>query len=467
MFFKQYYLGCLSHASYLVGDTTTGRAVVVDPQRDIDQYLSDATANGLTIERVVETHFHADFLSGHLEIAAATGAAVSFGQDAAGKVEFPMEPLAHGQRLRLGDVELEVRSTPGHTPESISIVIYETADAEPYGVITGDTLFIGDVGRPDLLSSAGLTAADLAARLYDSIHTQLMTLPDATRVFPAHGAGSSCGKNLSSETTSTIGEQRRTNYALQPMSSDAFVEAVTQGQSVAPMYFAYAAKLNRSSRGLFDHARQVRRVTLEELQTLQRQGAVAVDTRDNAAFAAGHFVGSINVGIEGRYAEFVGGIMTPGTPIVLVTEPHTEVEARARLGRIGFDNVVGTLDDATQEMVDHPNFVREASRLTAAQLRERQASDIEMTLIDVRNPGEVEHGFIRGALQIPLPQLVAHLGELDQTRPTVVYCAGGYRSSVAASLLRSRGFCDVSDLLGGYGTWPGEHLDVAVAHSTT
>jgi glyoxylase-like metal-dependent hydrolase (beta-lactamase superfamily II) len=235
MIFQQYYLQCLSHASYLIGDQTTGGAVVVDPQRDVAQYLADARANGLRIELVIETHFHADFVSGHLELAEVTGATIAFGAAAAGRTEFPIRALRSGERISLGEVTLEVRSTPGHTPESVSVVVYERPeDTVPYGVLTGDTLFIGDVGRPDLLSAVGVTASDLGRQLYRSLHTQLLTLPDETRVYPAHGAGSACGKNLSTETVSTIGEQRRNNYALQPMSEDAFVEVVTQGQPTGP-----------------------------------------------------------------------------------------------------------------------------------------------------------------------------------------------------------------------------------------
>ncbi|MGH7482707.1 MAG: MBL fold metallo-hydrolase, partial [Longimicrobiales bacterium] len=251
MFFRQYQLACLSLFSYLVGDATTGRAVVVDPQRDITAYLDDARAHRLVIERIIETHFHADFLSGHLELAEATGAAISFGSLA--EAEFPFERLAHGHRLELGNVVLEVRHTPGHTPESISVVVWEHAhDREPWGVLTGDTLFVGDVGRPDLLTSLGWTAEELARRLYRSLHEQLLTLPDNTRVFPAHGAGSACGRAMSDAVSSTIGEQRRLNYALRPMSEDAFVEVVTQGQSVAPLYFAYTADSNRRLHDLLD-----------------------------------------------------------------------------------------------------------------------------------------------------------------------------------------------------------------------
>src|SRR6201994_3389464 len=251
MIFTQYYLDCLSQASYLIGDETTGRAVVVDPRRDIDEYLNDAAEHGLRIERVVETHIHADFLSGHLELAAATGAVISYGKDA--DVEFPVEPLHDGQRISLGDVTLQVLATPGHTPESICIVVYEHADDEvPYGVLTGDTLFVGDVGRPDLLAGTGLSAEKLARALHESLHDKLLKLPDATRVFPAHGAGSACGKQLSSETSSTIGEQRRTNYALQIVGADRFVAVLTEDQPPRPRYFEFNSLRNREQHPLLD-----------------------------------------------------------------------------------------------------------------------------------------------------------------------------------------------------------------------
>jgi hydroxyacylglutathione hydrolase len=260
MKFTQYYLDCLSQASYLIGDETTGRAVVVDPRRDIDEYVADATAAGLTIEMVIETHFHADFLSGHLELAAATGAEIAYSSVA--ETEFPSRKLADGEQISLGDVRLEIRHTPGHTPESISIVVWEHADDEvPYGVLTGDALFIGDVGRPDLLASLGYTRDELAHQLYDSLHTQLLTLPDATRVYPAHGAGSACGKNLSTETWSTIGDQRVENYALLAPDRETFVDLVTEGQPPAPSYFVYDAVLNRQDRPLLDETDPLRRST--------------------------------------------------------------------------------------------------------------------------------------------------------------------------------------------------------------
>ena len=454
MFFRQYYLDCLSHASYLVGDETTGHAVVVDPQRDVAAYLADAEAHGLTIVAVLETHFHADFLSGHLELAEHTGATIGYGAAADGRAEFPINTYRDGERISLGQVELEIRETPGHTPESISIVVYPTGGIDgPYAVLTGDTLFIGDVGRPDLLASVGVTADELARQLYHSLHDKLLTLPDTTRVYPAHGAGSACGKNLSTETVSTIGEQRRTNYALAPMSEDDFVEAVTQGQSVAPLYFAFAANRNRQARDLFADDIEVERLTLDEVIAHQRAGAVVIDARDDMAFAAGHLARSVNVGLGGRFAEYVGQVVRPGTPIVLVTDPGHEPDAKVRLARIGFDTVLGALDDPLGTFVDHPDLVEPMSRLSADALAERLHTVPGLVLIDVRNPAEIASGSVPEARTISLPALLDQVDTLDPAAPTVVYCAGGYRSATAASLLRSRGFTDVSDLLGGYTAW--------------
>jgi glyoxylase-like metal-dependent hydrolase (beta-lactamase superfamily II)/rhodanese-related sulfurtransferase len=454
MFFRQYYLGCLSHASYLVGDPTTGRAVVIDPQRDVAQYLADAEEHGLTIERVIETHFHADFLSGHLELAKATGAKITYGEAAAGKAGYPIDAVPHGTRLLLGEVELEVRATPGHTPESISIVIRERAgDPIPYGVLTGDTLFIGDVGRPDLLASFGVTADDLARMLYRSLHEQLLTLPDETRVFPAHGAGSACGKNLSTETESTIGAQRRSNYALAPMSEDQFVAVVTEGQPAAPLYFAFDATMNKQDRPLLDEERPPARLTLDEVLAMQAAGAVVLDTRAEADFAAGHLRGSVNVGLGGRFAEYSGNVVGHDQDIVLVGDPGSEMEAKVRLARIGFDRVLGVLDEGPAAFVARPDVVEASSRLTSLELAERRQALPELQVIDVRNQGEVRLGAIRGSVNVPLPQLVSRLAELDPARPTVVVCAGGYRSSIAASALAANGFLDVSDLLGGMDAW--------------
>ncbi len=461
MFFRQYYLGCLSHASYLIGDTHTGRAVVVDPQRDVAQYVADAEANGLRIERIFETHFHADFLSGHLELQKATGADITFGVVGAERTEFPVVAMKDGERLSLGSVILEVRDTPGHTPESICIVVFDSSDT-PYGVLTGDTLFIGDVGRPDLLSAFGASAEDLGRQLYNSLHHKLLTLPDATKVYPAHGAGSACGKNLSTETVSTIGEQRRTNYALAPMSEDEFVKVVTEGQAAAPLYFSFAAVRNRLKRDVFDESTGTTMLTIDEVFRAQREGAVIIDTREPAEFALGHLKGSINVGLSGRFAEYSGEVVTSETPIVLVCPAGTEDEARIRLGRIGFDKVLGALDAPEVAFVSHPDSVVQASRLTVEQLRQRREALSNVQVIDVRGPGETEAGVIPGAQLIQLPQLVTRLAELDPQAPTVVYCAGGYRSSIAASTLRQRGFVDVSDIIGGFGAWQASGADVSM-----
>ena len=456
MKFVQYYLDCLSHASYLVADETTGRAVVVDPQRDIAEYLADAKELGLTIELVIETHFHADFLSGHLELAKATGAKIVFSSVA--ETEFESIGVADGERYSLGDVTLEFRHTPGHTPESLSIVVYEHADDEiPYGVLTGDALFIGDVGRPDLLASIGFTREELADKLYDSLHNKLMTLPDATRVYPAHGAGSACGKNLSTDLWSTMGDQKATNYALRAPDKATFMNLVTEGQPPAPGYFVYDAILNRKDRELLDETKLPAAMTYEQVRNAIDDGAVLVDGRTPEEFALGHLRGAINIGLEGRYAEFAGSVLPSDVDIVLFTEPGQELEGKNRLARIGFDRVIGYLADPFEVMFSHQNDVQVASRLTAKAFDERASELTDLQIVDVRNPSEVEAGAIPNAIPIPVGQLPGRLGELDATKPTVVYCAGGYRSSVAASLLRHNGFNDVSDILGGFGAWDESH----------
>ena len=452
MFFRQYDLACLSLYSYLIGDSTTGRAVVVDPQRDIGEYLADADAHGLRIERVIETHFHADFLSGHLELAEATGAAVSYGDVA--EPDFPIDPLADGQVLSLGEVTLEVRHTPGHTPESISIVVRQSPDDDPWAVLTGDTLFIGDVGRPDLLTSVGRTADSLARDLHHSLQTKLLTLPDATLVYPAHGAGSACGKHLSSAASSTIGEQRATNYALAPMTDEQFVEAVTEGQSVAPLYCAFAADANRREHALLDDHEPPEALDVDQALALARDGAALIDTRSPESFASGHLRGSVNVGLDGRFAEFAGDVVRPGQQVVLLGDAGRGTEARVRLARIGFDAVAGAVDDVERSLADRPDLAAPAPRLPAREVAAWLADDPDVQVVDVRNPGEVAaSGMVPGARPVPLPQLLDHLDELDPAAPTIVYCAGGYRSSIAASALRAHGFAAVADLIGGYGAW--------------
>lgn len=455
MKFIQYYLDCLSHASYLIGDEASGRAVVVDPQRDVSQYLTDAAEYRLSIELVIETHFHADFLSGHLELAKATGAKIVYSSVA--EPEFEVMGVADGQTYALGGddgVRLEFLHTPGHTPESLSIVVYEHAgDGVPYGVLTGDTLFIGDVGRPDLLASIGFTRDELADKLYDSLHNKLMPLPDPTRVYPAHGAGSACGKNLSTDLWSTMGDQKETNYALRAADRATFMRLVTEGQPPAPGYFVYDAILNRKERELLDEHEVPAAMTYRQVQDALDAGAVLVDGRTPEEFAQGHLPRAVNIGLDGRYAEFAGSVLPSDVDVVLFVEPGQETEAKNRLARIGFDRVIGHLERPYEAMLAHRDDVRVASRLTAKAFDERAAALADLQIVDVRNPGEADAGMIPGAVNIPVGQLPGRIAELDPARPTVVYCAGGYRSSVAASLLRRHGFSDVSDILGGYNAW--------------
>lgn len=448
MHFTQYYLDCLSQASYLIADEETGRAVVVDPRRDVEEYLADAASHGFTIEGVILTHFHADFVSGHLELARATGAWIGFGDVA--KPEFEFRPLSDGERISLGDVTLEIMTTPGHTPESISVLVYEKADDEvAYGVLTGDALFIGDVGRPDLLTSVGVTQEELAEMLYDSVQNKLMGLPDAVRVFPAHGAGSACGKNLSTERQSTIGMQRLGNYACHPMTREQFVALVTEGQPSAPAYFAFDAGINKQDRPLRELGAEVPALDAAGLAAALDNGAAVLDSRDPMEFAAGHLVGSINVGFSGRFAETAGMVIAPHQPFVIVADEGEEQESAMRMARIGFDACVGYVPRVEEYLVAHPDDAEQSSRLTPAQMYEA-IEDADVQLVDIRNAGELVNGVVEGAQHIPLAELPRRYGELDPRRPVVLHCAGGYRSSVGASWLRNRGFNDVSDVLGGY-----------------
>jgi rhodanese-related sulfurtransferase len=335
----------------------------------------------------------------------------------------------------------------------MSVVVYEYPGAAPYGVLTGDTLFIGDVGRPDLLASIGFTGDELAESLYTSLHEQLMPLPDATRVYPAHGAGSACGKNLSTDLWSTIGDQKRTNYALRAPDRQTFIDLVTEGQPPAPGYFGYDAILNRKDRALLHETEPPPAMDYRQTSDATARGAMLIDGRSPEEFAQGHLRGAINIGLAGRYAEFAGSVMRPDTDIVLVTAPGQELEGKNRLARIGFDRVIGYLADPERTMFEHRDDVRAASRLTAAAFGQRAAQIDGLQIVDVRNPGETAAGMIPGAVNIPVRQLPDRVGELDPNAPTVVYCAGGYRSSVAASLLRHRGFSDVSDIVGGYTAW--------------
>ena len=457
MILEQYYLECLSHASYLIGDQSTGRAIVVDPRRDIAEYLDDAAKHGLTIEGVINTHFHADFVSGHLELVDATGAWIGFG--AAAETDYPIRRLRDGERLSLGEVELEILSTPGHTWESISVLVREHPGATPAAVLTGDSLFIGDVGRPDLVNLGEGSTTDLARAMYRTVHNTLLELPDQVVVMPAHGAGSSCGKNLSTELTSTIGEQRATNPSVQPMSEDAFVALVTEGQPAAPSYFSADAAMNKQVHPLLSPTRTIPALTPDDVGGELAAGTRVLDARSVDDFAAGHLRGSVNVGFDGRFAETGGMVAEIGGRIVLIAYPGEEQEAALRLARVGSDNVIGylTVDRDGQFPEGLTALVEAATRTTVEQLDALLAAD-EVTLIDIRNPGERELGTIPGAIAIPLAQLRTRLDDVPTGRPIVVHCAGGWRSSVAASLLRAQGVDNVSDLLGGYNAWADAHV---------
>src|SRR5258705_3872858 len=350
----------------IIGDEETGTAAVIDPQRDTDQYIAFAAEHALKIKHVFLTHFHADFIAGHLELRDRVGAEIYLG--AAAKAAYAFTPLHDGDVIEFGRVRLKVLETPGHTPESISIVVYNlnASDTQPHGVLTGDTLFIGDVGRPDLRASLGWSATDLGGMLFDSLHTKLLGLPDESLVYPAHGAGSLCGKSLSKETVSTLGEQRRTNYALQPMSKEAFISVVTADQPDAPAYFTYDAVLNSEERPTLDETlARVNAMTLDDVLALQGVGAQILDTRDASEFASAHLAGSINISLGGQYATWAGTVLDREHPIVIIADPGRENEAATRLGRIGFDHVVGYLQDGLLSLNSRPALTKKTDQLSA------------------------------------------------------------------------------------------------------
>jgi glyoxylase-like metal-dependent hydrolase (beta-lactamase superfamily II)/rhodanese-related sulfurtransferase len=459
---KQYYLGCLAHASYLVADENSGRAAVVDPQRDVDQYLNDAERRSCRIEEVFLTHFHADFVAGHLELRERTGATIRLGARAS--AEYPFEPMQDGSVVRLGDVVLEVLETPGHSPESISILVYDQArregSDEPYAVLTGDTLFIDDVGRPDLRASLGWNADDLAGMLYDSIQ-RLAGLPDRTLVYPGHGAGSLCGRSMSTETISTIGAQRLHNYAMAPMSRERFTKIVTADLPDAPPYFTYDAILNTRLRPTLTQAleRELTALSLDDVIALVRDGAQLLDARDAPRFESAHLRGSINVGLGGSFASWCGTLLERDRPIVLVTEPGHEAEAATRLGRIGFDNVAGYLDGGMQSLTRAPDeLIADINRVTAPSLAEELASGNPPLVVDVRTPGEWEARRIDSSVNVPLSRLADQLATLPAGDPIVVHCTSGYRSAIAASVIRRAGLDSVSDLVGGLDAWEAAEL---------
>jgi hydroxyacylglutathione hydrolase len=456
---EQYYLACLSHASYMITDEKTKTAAVVDPQRDIDQYLKDAAAGGYSIRHVFLTHFHADFIAGHIELRDKAGATIRLGSRA--QAEFECVQMKDGDAIEFGDVKIEVMETPGHTPEGITLLVYDLAKSatEPQAALTGDTLFIGDVGRPDLLASIGVTADELADMLYESV-TKLVKLPDATLVYPAHGAGSLCGKSLSTELFSTIGEQKKFNYALQPMSREAFKEIVTADQPEAPDYFVHDAILNRKERAALHDAmaKQLKPLSVDEVLALEQSGAQLLDVRDGIDFEGGHLRGSLNIALSGKYATWAGSMLTHDRPIVVIAEEGGEEEAVMRLGRIGFDNVAGYLADGMRALEHRTDLVEHTERITAPALAAWLAGDRPdagdtPVVLDIRSEAEHAGGHVPGSLNIPLPRLEERVAELPPGRPVVVHCEGGYRSAIGASLLQKLGRGGVHDLVGGFKAW--------------
>ena len=456
MYFQQFYLGCLSHASYLLG--SGGRAAVVDPQRDVGIYIEDATRQGLKIEYVIETHLHADFVSGHQELAALTGAAVYLGARAGAR--FPHVAVRDGDEVRFGDCVLRFLETPGHTPESISILVTDAVQSpEPFAVLTGDTLFIGDVGRPDL--APNLTPQQLAGMLYDSLHTKLLTLPDSVQVYPAHGAGSLCGRQMSAERSSTIGRQRVENFALRPKTKDEFVRLLTADLPERPGYFALDAEMNRSGPTPLADLPVPEGLSAAETGEKQRGGAIVLDTRPANEFCSAHIPGAINVALGGQFASWAARLIGMEPELIFVAEDRDAMlEARTRLARVGMERVAGYLEGGMTAWFREGLPVEEVPQVTVQDLH-REIDHLQV--VDVRQPGEFEQGHIAQALSKPLPKLAASLDGLDRETPLAVHCKSGYRSAIAASLLQRAGFAQVMNVIGGIDAWAACSLPVVSA----
>ena len=445
---ERFYLGCLAHASYLVYDS--GEAAVIDPQRDVTIYLDRAAELGLKVRWIIETHLHADFVSGHLELAQDTGATICIG--AGSGATFAHRDLRDGDEISLGTATLRAISTPGHTEESICIAASEAG--APKAVFTGDTLFIGDVGRPDL--SPTKTPEQLAAMLYESLHKKLMALPAETIVYPAHGAGSLCGRSMSDDASSTIAREMRTNYALQPLTQDAFVHLLTGDLPPRPAYFQDEVARNRAGAAPLEDLPPVPELGPDEVVKLQAGGATLLDTRPWAQFAAAHIPGSINIALAGQFASWAARMLGISTGhVVLIAEDHAAVlEARLRLARVGLESVVGSVAGGIMGWIDAGKPVASVDQIPAAEVSEwLEADPKHRTLLDIREHSENEHGAIPGAINIPLPELEQRLADLSHDVPTAVHCRGGYRSAIAASLLQAAGFKDVINVTGGYDAW--------------
>jgi glyoxylase-like metal-dependent hydrolase (beta-lactamase superfamily II)/rhodanese-related sulfurtransferase len=451
MYFKQFYLGCLAHASYLIG--SEGEAAVVDPQRDIEQYINEAEAEGLKIKYVIETHLHADFVSGHRELAECAGARIVFGRKAG--ASFNHAPAKDGDEFRIGKVILRVLETPGHTPESISILVIDTeVSNQPQKVLTGDTLFIGDVGRPDLVSSKDFTAEQMSGMLYDSLHNKLLKLDDAVEVWPAHGKGSLCGRNMSDETSSTIGRQRRFNYALQPMPKEDFVKMMTTDLPEAPAYFSKDAEMNRGGARPIAELPRPAALAPAEVDKLASRGATILDVRANTEFGAGHVPGALNISLNGPFDSWAGQLVKFDAPIVIVTDDESKVgEAVVGLARVGIENVKGYLAGGMDAWRRAGLDVTVIPQISVDDLSDLLNSQKDLQVIDVRQPGEYGAGHVPSAVNAPLARVEEDASEFDPNRRTAVICAGGFRSSAATSILERLGFKKLLNVLGGTSAW--------------
>jgi len=450
LYFEQFYLTCLSHASYMLG--SEGVAAVIDPQRDVGIYIEEARQHGLTIKYVIETHLHADFVSGHGELAALTGATVYLGAKAGAK--FPHVPVKDGDELVFGKCHLRFLETPGHTIESVSVVVTDLEKPKhPVAVLTGDTLFIGDVGRPDL--SGDLTPRELAGMLYDSLHNKLLKLPDDVAVYPAHGAGSLCGRQMSAERSSTIGKEKISNYALRPSSRDEFVQLLTSELPERPGYFALDVEINRAGAPPVEKLPPIAALSPSELLDRQNQGAIVLDTRSAQDFARGHIPGSIQIGLAGQYASWAAIVLGLNVDILLVAEDDEKInESRLRLTRVGIERVTGYLKDGITAWIRAGLPVRETPQISADQLfKDLSDSGSDLQVVDVRRLSEWQGGHIAAARHMPLDRFAASLDDLDRSRPVAVYCKGGYRSSIASSLLERAGFERVINVTGGFDAW--------------
>jgi len=447
MYFEQFYLGCLAHASYMIG--SEGEAAVVDPQRDVEIYLEAAQKQGLQIRHIFETHLHADFVSGHRELAARTGAAMYIGK-AAGAT-FPHVDVTDGFELSVGKLRFDALETPGHTPESICLVVTDEETSEqPWAVLTGDTLFIGDVGRPDL--SKTHTPQQLAGLMYDSLHDKLMTLPDSVLVYPAHGAGSLCGRNMRAERSSTIGTERLTNYALQIRGRDEFIRQMTSNLPARPDYFLEDAAINRAGATPLTELPELKPISAAELRAMLDGGAMALDVRPGDEFAAGHVPGSVNIALSGQFASWAGAVLGLSSHPVLIADTQERLsEARLRLARVGIEDVAGYLEDGLDGWNSAGFELAQTPQMTVQELGTR-LDDRNLQVLDVRRQGEWDAGHIAGADWYPLDRFKATLPPLEANTTSAVHCKSGYRSMIACSLLQRAGF-DVINVIGGFDAW--------------